>query len=311
MKDVKASLICTTKNEESSIKEFLESLSSQSRLPDEIVIVDGGSIDRTVEIMDSYIKNGLPIRLIVEDGANIAQGRNIAITNSNYDIIASTDAGCLADRDWLKNLIKPFEEDSSVDVVSGVYVSFGETIFEKCVAELTGGNTSSWTAEGFLPSSRSAAFKKTAWGKVGGYPEYLDYAEDTAFDLSLKKVGYNFTMAKDAMVYWRMRGNLRSLFKQYYNYAKWDAVAGLPSPGRKCLSVIYCILAIILVLSAFYDLWYPVILVTGYLVYCFARYGLTSFIKLKKARCLYYGPAVALTLLLANISGLLAGRTKK
>ena len=79
---MKVSLICTLKNEEFSAKVLLDSLLSQSRLPHEIIIVDGGSIDRTVEIINSYIQKGAPIKLIIKGGANIAQGRNIAIKNA-------------------------------------------------------------------------------------------------------------------------------------------------------------------------------------------------------------------------------------
>ena len=114
---MKVSLISTLKNEESSVKEFLDSLLSQSRPPDEIIMVDGGSSDKTVEIIDSYIGNGAPIKLIVSKGANIAQGRNTAIKNSKYDVIASTDLGCRLDKDWLKNLLNKFGEQT--DIVSG------------------------------------------------------------------------------------------------------------------------------------------------------------------------------------------------
>jgi hypothetical protein len=81
--------------------------------------------------------------------------------------------------------------------------------------------------EDFLPSSRNIAFKKSVWAEIGGYPESLDYAEDTIFDINLKSKGYKFTVAEDAIVYWDMRTNHKSLFKQFYNYRKWDAIAGI------------------------------------------------------------------------------------
>jgi len=214
MKDIKVSLICTLKNEESSIREFLDSILSQSRLPDEVVIVDGGSTDRTVEIINSVINSYIGkcdlIKLIVKKGANRAEGRNIAIKNTEYDIIASTDAGCRLDKDWLENLIKPFEDDASVDVVSGWYEADARTEFEKCVAELTYPKLKMVlkNPDKFLPSSRSVAYKKECWEKVGGYPEQLYNNEDTLFDLNLKKTGCKFTFAPNAVVYWRVRSNL-------------------------------------------------------------------------------------------------------
>ena len=67
-----------------------------SRPPDEIVIADGGSTDRTVEIIRSAAQDGLPVRLVMAPGTNISQARNRAIAAAASDIIACTDAGCQA-----------------------------------------------------------------------------------------------------------------------------------------------------------------------------------------------------------------------
>jgi len=225
-----ASIICTLKNEESSIKGFLDSLLFQSRPPDEIIIVDGGSTDRTIEIIKSYIKNDSPVRLIIEKGVNIARGRNIAIKNANYELIAATDAGCRIDKDWLKSIIKPLEEYQDIDVVSGWYEADARNKFEKSIAEVTYPKLKEIlkNPDGFLPSGRSVAFRKSAWKKVDGYPEWLTFAgEDTLFDLNLKKAGCKFVFAPNAIVYWKVRPNRKSFFKQYYLYAKGDKEAGI------------------------------------------------------------------------------------
>ncbi|TFH43142.1 MAG: glycosyltransferase [ANME-2 cluster archaeon] len=230
MEDIKVSLICTLKNEELSIGEFLDSLLSQSRQPDEIIIVDGGSTDGTVDIIKSYIEqHGAPIKLIIKNGANIAQGRNIAIKNAKYDIIASTDAGCKVDENWLQNLVIPFEKDPNVDVVSGWYEANINTDFEKCVVELTYPKLEQIikSQDDFLPSSRSVAYKKDCWEKIGGYPEWLYTAEDTLFDLNLKKAGCKFVFASDAIVRWDVRPNVKSTLKQHYLYARGDGHAKL------------------------------------------------------------------------------------
>ena len=104
---MKVSLICTVKDEKETIIELLENIFKQTMSPDEVVIVDGGSSDGTIDIIQRYSEK-LPLKLIVSTGANIAKGRNIAIKNASYDIIASTDGGCKLDEKWLENLIQPF-----------------------------------------------------------------------------------------------------------------------------------------------------------------------------------------------------------
>ena len=227
----RVSLICTLKNEVSSIDGFLNSLFSQSKVPDELIIVDGGSTDGTIDVIESYINNktAFPIKLLVCEGVNIAQGRNIAIKNADFDLIASTDLGCVLDNDWLKNLIRPFEEDSDTDVVSGWYEPDARTTFERIAADVIFPklDTVVKNQQNLLPSSRSVAYKKKCWELVGGYPEWLYTAEDTLYDINLKKADCKFVFAPDAVVYWRVRPNLKSIFKQYYLYARGDGQAGI------------------------------------------------------------------------------------
>lgn len=303
MSDMNVSLICTLKNEEYSIKEFLDSLLSQSRPPDEIIIVDGGSTDGTVDIIRSYIEEGAPIKLIIKDGANIAQGRNIAIKNAKYDIIASTDAGCRVDKDWLKNLIRPFEDDTSVDVVSGWYEADARIEFEEYLAELTHSKLKEVMKrpEKFLPSSRSVAYKKKCWAKVRGYPEWLYTAEDTLFDLNLKNVGCKFTFAKDALVYWRERSNLRSMFKQRYLYAKGNAQAGLFTANYIKLFVLYLIFSISLLLSIVYH--FIIVLPLFIVLWHFLKPIVSMPKKLLKLQAFFYIPLIIMLIDIALLIG--------
>jgi len=258
---VKVSVICTVKNEEETILDWLESLEKQSRLPDEVIIVDGGSTDRTVVLIKEFMrKSRLNIRLIIAPGANIAQGRNIAIENSIYDIIASTDAGCKLHPHWSENLVKPFEEDPSVDVVSGVYLPWYENEFQEVAGYVIFPEVDELDPQSFLPSGRSVAFKREAWKRVGGYPECLHTAEDTLFDLKLKKLGMRFVLAKNAIVYWKLRKNLRKIFKQHFDYAKGngEALIHVRNPV-----IIYSSLLLILILAIFFgsNPWYWIIVV--------------------------------------------------
>lgn len=307
MKDIKISLICTLKNEESSIRELLDSILSQSRLPDEVVILDGGSTDKTVEIINSYIGKCDLIKLIVKKGANIAEGRNIAIKNAEYDIIASTDVGCRLDKNWLNNLIKPFEEDRSVDVVSGWYEADAITEFEKCVAEVTYPKLKMVlkNPDKFLPSSRSIAFKKKCWEKVGGYPKWLYTAEDTLFDLNLKKKDCKFAFAPDAVVYWRVRSNSKDVFKQYYLYAKGDGRAGIFVRKYLKHNLIY-LLGFTLLLLGFYHWLFWELLISGVVLYYFFRLSKKKIFK-KKMSNIILAIKIMFIIDMAQISGWFKG----
>ncbi len=223
---MKVSLIATVLNEGNAIKPLLDSLVAQSRQPDEVVIVDGGSTDDTVAVIESYA-DLLPMRVIVSPGANISAGRNIAIRAATGDIIASTDAGVRLSSRWLKQLIAPFEQPDPPAVVAGFFEPDTATVFEIAMGATVLPELDDINPETFLPSSRSIAFKKEAWEAVGGYPEWLDFCEDLIFDLNLKTHAGNFTFAPDAVAYFKPRTTLRAFFKQYYLYARGDGKADL------------------------------------------------------------------------------------
>src|SRR5579884_494851 len=112
---MKYTFVATVLNEEDMIREFIDSILNQSQKPDEIIIVDGGSSDQTVNLIEKY-KN---IKLVSKPG-NRSIGRNEGIRISKGDIILVSDGGCLLDKNWAKNITKPFT-DKKVDVVSGYY----------------------------------------------------------------------------------------------------------------------------------------------------------------------------------------------
>src|SRR4051812_27906648 len=105
------SVITTVYNEADAIGRLLSSLASQTRPPDEVVICDGGSRDDTVAQIQAWANgNKINIKVLVEAGANISRGRNLAIDAAAGPLIAATDAGVRLDPTWLENLIAPWEE---------------------------------------------------------------------------------------------------------------------------------------------------------------------------------------------------------
>ncbi len=221
------SLIMTVRNEASSIARLLDSIHAQSLQPDEIVIADGGSTDRTQEVVTSYMDR-LPVRLLAVPGANISQGRNAAIRNASHDIIAATDAGVRLEPGWLGALVGLLlDEGAGVDVVSGFFLPDPQSPFERAMGATVLPSLEDINPDKFLPSSRSVAFRKAAWEAVGGYPEWLDYSEDLVFDIRLKEAGYRFAFVPEAHVHFRPRSSLRAFFVQYYRYARGDGKADL------------------------------------------------------------------------------------
>lgn len=225
---MKVSVICTVLNEGQAIQKLLDSLAQQTRPPDEIIIVDGGSSDETVAILEEFAqRRSLPLRVLVAPGANISRGRNLAIEAAAGPIIASTDAGVRLDPCWLAELLRPFEASPGLAVVSGFFTPDPYTAFEVAMGATVLPAVTDINPATFLPSSRSIAFLKSSWCTAGRYPEWLDFCEDLIFDFRLRDEAGPFAFAPRAVVYFRPRGSLRAFFKQYYQYARGDGKADL------------------------------------------------------------------------------------
>jgi glycosyltransferase involved in cell wall biosynthesis len=224
---MKVSLALTVLNEGEHVRRLFDSILKQKRLPDEVVVCDGGSHDNTIAVIQSYADR-LPLKVITVPKANISQGRNAAIKAATGDVIAVTDVGVWLEVDWLKELIKPWSEgNKDVALVAGFFHSDPSNMFEVALGATTLPDVSEIDPAKFLPSSRSAAFRKSAWEAVGGYPEWLDFSEDVVFDLAIRKKFGAFAFAPNAVAHFRPRPTLGAFAKQYFNYAKGDGRANL------------------------------------------------------------------------------------
>lgn len=223
---VPASLILTVLNEESSLPAFLDSLSQQDSLPAEMVIVDGGSRDKTIQVIQNWsAPEGLQVNCFKRDGATISEGRNAAIAASTHDLIIITDGGTTLEQGWVKALYGSLA--SGNDVASGFFRPAGQVPLQRIIAAIITPTVDEIDPEKFLPSSRSVGFRKSWIERVGGYPEWLDYCEDLFLDLQLKRSGARFEFIPDAVATWNARPTLKAFAVQYYRYARGDAKAGL------------------------------------------------------------------------------------
>lgn len=258
-------MIATVLNERESIEALLSSLAQQTRPPDEVVIVDGGSSDGTWERLETAMRAGsLPLRALSLPGANISTGRNHAIAIASHRVIAATDAGVRLAPDWLERLVAPLASDTPPDVVGGVFVSAPRSLFERALGAITLPRLDELDAQSFLPSSRSVAFAKAVWDSVGGYPEWLDYCEDLVFDLAMRRQGARFALAADARVHFRPRSSLRAFAKQYYRYARGDGKADLWRGRHAIRYATYLVAApALLVLACVHSPWWLAALALG------------------------------------------------
>ena len=175
---MKVTLISTVKDCADGVDAFLASLAGQTRAPDEVVIVDGGSTDGTAERFAADDT----VTLIVEPGANIARGRNVALAAATHDVIAVTDADCILEPRWLAEIIAPIE--AGADVSMGFYEAQVDGFLQACMASVTcRWMRARWTRRRSTRRPDRWPYRRDAIETVGGYPEWLAIGEDMWVDL--------------------------------------------------------------------------------------------------------------------------------
>lgn len=308
---MKTSFITTIFNEEEGIEAFLKSIVQQTKLPDEVIVVDGGSTDATVDRVKEFIKStkrnetNVDIRLFEKKG-NRSVGRNEAIRHAKGEIILISDAGCLLDTKWVEEISKPFRE-ASVDVVAGYYKGKAENVFQQCLVPYVLIMSDRVDPDTFLPATRSMAMRKSVWKELGGFPEEFSHNEDYIFAQALKKHNKRIAFARNAIVEWIPRSTLREAWVMFYRFALGDAEAGILRKKVLVLFLRYIVGIFLLILAIMRQ---EKILLLSLLVLVFF-YGIWSVLKnykyVQNLQAIVFLPLIQFTADFAVMDGTLRG----
>ncbi len=183
---LKVSVVVPALNEEENIEQCLRSIKNQTLKPYEIILGDGGSIDRTRQIAKRYVD-----RVAISKLRGSSVQRHAAAKIAKGKIIAFIDSDSFADKNWLKKTAEEFEKSSEVVGVYGPVHLFDGNVLDKFVSKyifspylwLTG--LLGWSSM----AGMNMAVRADAYKKVGGFNTELVTAEDLDLSKRLKKYG--------------------------------------------------------------------------------------------------------------------------
>lgn len=215
-------LVSTVFNEKNRLEQTIAELRAQTVQPAEIIITDAGSTDGTYEMLLNWkAGSAIPVTILQQPRCNVAQGRNLAIRHAHYPLIVSTDFGCRFAEGWLAALVAPFV-DPAVKVVGGAFGVLEadiDTLPAKAAYILSDGYAVDVQVSWFIPSSRSIAYYKEVFDKVGGYPEWLTLAaDDLVFGQELLALGYKFYPSVYKGVFWGRHKKAAGYIKEAFRY---------------------------------------------------------------------------------------------
>lgn len=117
MKSLTLTLVIPVYNEESHLKACLEAVAAQADKPDEVIIVDNNSTDKTVEIAKSFPF----VKVFNEKEQGVTHARNTGFNLAQSDIIGRIDADTRIDKNWVARLRKVFADNKVAAATGPVY----------------------------------------------------------------------------------------------------------------------------------------------------------------------------------------------
>ena len=234
------SVVVTVLNEATTIRDLLNSLAAQTVQPENILITDGGSTDGTLQLMKVWQKEHALKVQILNVAGNRSQGRNAAIAAAQTELIAITDAGCVADPDWLKELLLRYLQ-TGAGVVAGYYRGQVSNSFS-CAAAPFFLVMPDRLKEGriFLPATRSMLLEKVVWQELGGFDENSSDNEDYVFAQKILHSKIQTAFAQKALVSWQPPKDLHNFFETIRRFARGDAEIGLRTGHALSIFGRYC-----------------------------------------------------------------------
>ena len=295
------SVVVPVRNEADSIGLLLDLLLTQTLRPDEIVIADGGSTDHTREIIEGFIAQGMPVKLVSEEFSMPGRARNQGVRNARNHWIAFTDGGIRPEHDWLEQLAASADQTPEADAIYGTYDPVINNFFEECAAIAYVPPAEETGAGRVRPYSIvSALMRREAWERVGGFPEDLRSAEDLLFMRNVEQAGFRTVRAPAAIVHWTIQPNLWRTFRRFVAYAKNNMRAGLWREWQAAIFIRYAMLLATILPAIFFGWWWLMVPAALWLAMMIAR-AATSIHRNRTSYPAGLGRNLARTLLLVPI----------
>lgn len=222
------SIIIPVYNEEKTIDNCLLSLSQQSYKDIEIIVVDDGSTDKSIQVLSEFPISSaswrMKFQIIRQKHSGPAIARNTGAKKASGNILIFVDTDMTFDKNFIKNLISPIlHGEAKGTFTKDEFVSNWENVWARC-----------WNYNENISDRRripqnypdqSPVFRailKSEFEKVQGFDD-IGFTDDWTLSRKLK---YQASVAKDAVCYHHNPGTLKEVFYQSRWIGKNEFISG-------------------------------------------------------------------------------------
>ncbi|WP_238456791.1 glycosyltransferase family 2 protein [Desulforamulus aeronauticus] len=218
------SVIIPTLNGAKELPKLLEQLTLQTTKVQEIIIIDSESVDKTLQVAKSY---GAKILNVSRDNFDHGGTRNLAATKATGDIIVfMTQDAVPANKETIGKLIEPLAEQGIIVSYARQLPKTGTKTTDKFLRQYNYPASSKVKSKEDIPalgigtfqnSNVCAAYQRTEFEKLGGFPQSIVSNEDMLFAARVIMAGYKVAYTAEAMVLHSHNYSCWQLFKRYFD----------------------------------------------------------------------------------------------
>lgn len=225
----KVSIIIPVRNEEKYISKCIKSVLNQDFSKDnmELILVDGNSNDKTLEIIEGFLPKYKFIKLYKNPQQTVQYALNIGIKNAEGEFIVRMDAHSEYADNYVSTCVA-YLEKTGADNVGGPMVAKGKTLVQNVVAAayhspfaLGGGKFHDENYEGYADTVYLGAFRRETLLKIGLYDERFPCNEDDDLNFRIVDGGGRVFITPQIKSVYYPRASYTALFKQYFRYGFW------------------------------------------------------------------------------------------
>lgn len=218
----RVSVVVCSYNGSATIRDTLEGLQGLEYSDYEVIVVNDGSTDATLEIACEY-----DIKLISTDNRGLSSARNTGWQEASGEIIAYIDDDAYPDPHWLHYLVHTFSTTDYVGVGGPNIAPPGDGMIADCAANAPGGPVHvliSDTEAEHIPGC-NMAFRREALAAIGGFdPRYRAAGDDVDICWRLQERGWKIGFHATAMDWHHRRNSVSAYCKQQLGYGKAEAL---------------------------------------------------------------------------------------
>ncbi|MFL5407156.1 MAG: glycosyltransferase [Myxococcales bacterium] len=217
------SVVVPAYNEEQVITRTVETLLAQEPEVLEVVCVDDGSKDRTLQVLRDKFESQPRVRILAKPNGGKSSALNLGFSEARGDVVVALDSDTLFAPNTVALLTAPFS-DPKVAAVAG-NAKVGNRINRitrwQALEYVTAQNLErrAWDLAKAVPVVPGAvgAWRRAAVLEEGGFHEDT-LAEDTDLTLRLIAKGLRVVYAENALAYTEAPETVRSLLKQRFRW---------------------------------------------------------------------------------------------